>query len=287
MRPEDLLVANARFESTTWTATALGPPLGGLAFGLFGPVTTVLADAVSYLLSAAGIRAMGGREPGPAPVGRPRLRRRDLLDGWRYILGHRTLRLLFFNSVAVKALILATAPLLAVLMLGRLHYPPWQYGVAFTVPCAGGLIGSRLSRRLAARFGRHTAMLTSGTLLAGWPLWLAFVGPGVAGLVLIMVIELGLIICLSVFNPLLATYRLEQVPADRIARTLSAWTVTGSATVAALTALWGVLAALTSLRVALALAGLLLMATPLLLPRHDPAPPRQPDPARDPARHVT
>jgi hypothetical protein len=81
-------------------------------------------------------------------------------------------------------------------------------------------------------------------------------------------VELGLIICLSVFNPLLATYRLEQVPADRIARTLSAWTVTGSATVAVLTALWGVLASLISLRVALALAGLLLMATPLLLPRH-------------------
>ena len=39
---DDLLVANGRFESTTWTATALGPPLGGAAIGMFGPVTTVL-----------------------------------------------------------------------------------------------------------------------------------------------------------------------------------------------------------------------------------------------------
>lgn len=45
--PEDLVVASGRFESTTWTATALGPPLGGAAVGLFGPVTTVAADAVS------------------------------------------------------------------------------------------------------------------------------------------------------------------------------------------------------------------------------------------------
>jgi predicted MFS family arabinose efflux permease len=278
VRPEDLLVANARFESTTWTATALGPPLGGLAFGLFGPVTTVLANAVSFLLSAAGIRAMGGQEPRPAAASgqgntavadRPRLRLRDLLDGWRYILTHPALRLLFFNSMAVKALIMATAPLLAVLMLGHLHFAPWQYGVAFTVPCVGGLIGSRLSRRLAARFGRHKVMLSAGTLAACWPVWLAFVGPGVAGLVLVMAIELGLIICLSVFNPLLATYRLDQIPADRIARTLSAWSVTGSATIAVLTALWGVLASLTSLRVALALAGLLLLGTPLLLPRRE------------------
>ena len=58
---QDLLVANGRFESTTWTATALGPPLGGAAFGLFGPVTTVLANAASFLLSAVGVWAAGIR----------------------------------------------------------------------------------------------------------------------------------------------------------------------------------------------------------------------------------
>ncbi len=44
------------------------------------------------------------------------------------------------------------------------------------------------------------------------------------------------------------------------------WSVTGNVTVAALTALWGLLASLTSLRAALAIAGLPLLATPLLLP---------------------
>ena len=76
VRPEDLLVANGRFESTTWTATVLGPPLGGAAIGVFGPVATVLADAVSYLLSAAGIAAIGGREPRPERTDRPGLRAR-------------------------------------------------------------------------------------------------------------------------------------------------------------------------------------------------------------------
>ena len=61
VRPDDLLVANGRFESTTWTATMVGPPIGGAAIGLFGPVTTVTADAISYLLSAAGIGAIRGR----------------------------------------------------------------------------------------------------------------------------------------------------------------------------------------------------------------------------------
>src|SRR5579872_29206 len=63
---EDLLVANGRFESTTWTATALGPPLGGAAISMFGPVTTVVVDTISYLLSAIGIGAIQGQEPPPA-----------------------------------------------------------------------------------------------------------------------------------------------------------------------------------------------------------------------------
>jgi MFS family permease len=279
MPGEDLLLANGRFESTTWTATALGPPLGGAAFGLFGPVTTVLANAASFLLSAvgvraAGIRSIGGSEPHPIRVGAARLRVRDLPDGWRYILAHPALRPLFFNTIAVNALIMATAPLLAVLMLGRLHFAPWQYGLAFAGPCVGGLIGSRLARRLVAQFGRHKVMVTAGTLRACFSVGLAFIGPGAAGLVLVMAIELGLITSAGVFNPVYATYRLDQTPADRVARTLSAWSVSSNATIAALTAVWGVLASLTSLRVALAIAGLLLLATPLLLPRREYAAPR-------------
>ncbi|MFL6073779.1 MAG: MFS transporter [Mycobacteriales bacterium] len=264
---EDLLVANARFESTTWTATVLGPPLGGAAVGLFGPVTTVAANAVSFLLSAAGIRAMGGREPHPrhADSGRPRAA--DLLEGWRYILTHRALRPLYLNTLLFNGLVMATSPLLAVLMLGRLGFAPWQYGLAFAVPCLGGLAGSRLARRLAARYGERRVMITAGTLRACWSVGLAFVRPGVAGLVIVMAVEFGLIACCGVFNPVYSTYRLDRTATDRVARVLSAWSVSNNATTAALTALWGLLASVTTPRTAIAIAGLLLLATPLLLPR--------------------
>ncbi len=278
VRPEDLLVANGRFESTTWTSIVAGPPLGGAAIGLFGPVTTVLADAVSYLLSAAGIRAIGGPEPRPVRTGAARLRARDLLDGWRYILGSPALRPLLWNAITVNGLIMATEPLISVLMLGRLGFAPWQFGLAFAVPCVGGLIGSRLARRLAARFGQHTILRTAGTLRACWLLGLAFIRPGTAGLVLVLVVQFGLVTCCGVFNPVLATYRLQQTAGDRVARTLSAWSVTSSATIAAMTALWGVLASLTSPRTGIAAAGLLILATPLLLPRRERLAAAQPGP---------
>ncbi|MGW4430839.1 MFS transporter [Streptomyces tendae] len=272
VRPKDLLRANGRFESTTWTAAMLGPPVGGAAIGLFGPVVTVAADAASYLLSALGIRAIGGGEPRPPRTEASRLRAGDLLDGWRYVLASPALRPLFLNTVLVNGLIMATAPLLAVLMLGDLGFAPWQYSLAFAVPCLGGLVGSRLAGPLVARFGEHRVLVTSGVLRVCWPLGLAFVGPGAGGLVLVMVVEFGLITSVGVYNPVYATRRLELTPADRVARTLSAWTVSGKLTTAALTAVWGLLAGLTGTRTAVALAGALLLATPLLLPRRTRTP---------------
>jgi hypothetical protein len=62
----------------------------------------------------------------------------------------------------------------------------------------------------------------------------------------VIAVEFGLITCMGVFNQVFATYRLDQVPTDRVARTLSAWSVTGKATVAALTALWGLRASIIS-----------------------------------------
>ncbi|MDF3301859.1 MFS transporter [Streptomyces tropicalis] len=335
--PEGLLVANGRFESTTWTATMLGPPAGGALAGAFGPVVTVAVDAVSYLLSAAGIRAIGrtaaddaahpGRRtpragerreeegegegekgerradgphherptapaaaaapgtpavaaaPGTPAVAAAPGRAAGLLDGWRFVLADPSLRPLFFNTLLVNGLIMASSPLLAVLMLGPLGFAPWQYGLAFAVPCAGGLAGSRLARPLVARFGQRRVLLTTGALRACWSVALALVRPGTAGLVLVMVAELGLIACSGIYSPVLATHRLERTAPERVARTLAAWSVSSKATTAALTAAWGALAQFTGTRTAIGLAGLLLLATPLLLPWRTRTPRPEPLPA--------
>ena len=266
---EGLLAANGRLESTNWLAIMLGPPLGGLAIGLLGPVTTVIVDAVSYLLSAAGIRAIGGHETPPVRPASSGFRASELLEGWRYLLAHPDLRPWFFNAILVGGLIMATAPLLAVLMLGRLGFAPWQYGLAFAAPGVGGLIGARLASRLVSRFGQYRVLRAAGVLRVVWSIGLAFVGAGTGGLMLVMAIELGLITSMGVFTPVLATWRLERTPADKLTRALSAWSIASRAAIAILTALWGLLAQWIGARGAIAAAGALLLLTPLLLPRKE------------------
>ncbi len=81
-----------------------------------------------------------------------------------------------------------------------------------------------------------------------------------------MAVELAIIINMSLYTPVLATYRLEHTPQHLVARTLTAWSIGQQASIAVLTALAGLLADVTGPRTALAVAGLLILTTPLLLP---------------------
>ncbi|MGD6753142.1 MFS transporter [Streptomyces sp. BH105] len=263
---EGLLPANARFEATQWTATAVGPPLGGALVGGFGPLTTVLLDAASYVLSAVGVRAVRAPEPTPARSAHGgRFSAADIAEGWRHLWRQPRLRALFLNNSLVNALIMVGSPLMAVLLLDDLGLAPWQYGLVFGIPCLGGLAGSRLTGPLVRRYGERRVLLVSGAARACWPIGLAFVGPGIAGMLVVVLVEFGLITCSAVFGPVMAAERLRLTDDDRVARVLSAWTVTQRAVTAVLTLTWGAFAALIGTRGALALAGALLLATPLLL----------------------
>jgi MFS family permease len=267
--PDQLLRANARFESTAWTAIAFGPVLGGAAVTLLGPVVSVCANAAGFLLSGLALLAIRVREADARPAVTEPFRLGALADGWRFINADRPLRAWFRNTIAVNALIMATEPLLAVLLLGELGWPPWQYGLAFGLPCIGGLLGAQLAARLEERHGRTRVLTVVGVLRVLSPVGLAFAAPGTGGLILVIVVELAVITCMSVFNPLLATERLQRVPDEQIGRVLTAWTITTTAAIAGVTALWGVLATITGTRVAIGAAGVLLLLIPLLLPGHD------------------
>jgi MFS family permease len=267
VRGDHLLVANGRFEGTSWVATAAGPPLGGALMGLLGPVVTVMADSLSYLLSALAVLRIRGGDVAASRDRATGLRGADLLGGWRFILRDRALRRLFLNSILVSGLIMATVPLLSVLLLGQYHFPAWQYGLAFGIPALGGLVGARLSARLVTRYGRHRVMTVSGWLRSLFPLGLAFVRPGIPGLLTVIIVEGLLITSMGVFNPIYATERLQRTPVDHTAQVLGTWSAISKLLQAALMVIWGVLATLTSPLAAITMSGVLLLATPLLLPK--------------------
>jgi MFS family permease len=266
--------ANSRFESTTWTALSVGPPIGGALVSLVGAPLTLAIDAVSYLLSAIGVRRI--REPEPEPVRHQS--GRDLTAGWRYIWRARGLRSLFWNSQLFGGPVMMVAPLLPVLMLRDLHMQPWQYGLVAGLPCLGGVFGAWLAPRLTRRLGLHRMLLVFGVLRTPWLLLLPLATPGVGGFVLLIVAETLLLVAAGAFNPSFSTYRMDVTEDGFMARVFTSWSITSRSVQPAFMAAGGVLAGLTSLRMAMFVAGGLCLISAFVLPWQSAKPAPLPEP---------
>ena len=258
--------ANSRFETTFWTATSVGPPLGGLLISWLGATFTLLLDAVSFLLSALGIRALRSQEPPPQIARHDQHWRRDLTTGWRYIFGHRGLRALFWNSALFGGCIMLASPLLAVLMLRDLGLAPWQYGLALGIPGVGGILGSLCTTPLARRFGDRMVLLVFGVLRTLWLGFIAIAPSGTVGIVVIIVAESLLLFSAGVFNPTFVTYRMRATADSHMARVATAWSISSKTVQPIFIVAGGVLAAMTTTRFAIGTAAVLLLCSGLLLP---------------------
>ncbi|MFE0575628.1 MFS transporter [Streptomyces albogriseolus] len=264
--PEHRLRANSLFETTNWISVSAGPPVGGLLIGALGAAATMVVDALSFLASALGIRRI--RQPEPAPPVRAASAHlgRDIAAGWQYLLRHPGLRPLFFNALLFGGSVMMASPLMAVLMLDDLGLAPWQYGLALGLPCLGGVLGSRLTPLLARRFGQRRTLLVSGVARTLWTILLPLTPSGAIGVFVIVAADFGLLFSAGIFNPSFTTYRMAATPDAFMSRVGTSWSVGAKTCQAAFVIAGGLIAATAGVRGALLIAGLLCMASALLLP---------------------
>ncbi|MEY9816257.1 MFS transporter [Streptomyces albogriseolus] len=264
--PEHRLRANSLFETTNWISVSAGPPVGGLLIGALGAAATMVVDALSFLASALGIRRI--RQPEPAPPVRAASAHlgRDIAAGWQYLLRHSGLRPLFFNALLFGGSVMMASPLMAVLMLDDLGLAPWQYGLALGLPCLGGVLGSRLTPLLARRFGQRRTLLVSGVARTLWTILLPLTPSGAIGVFVIVAADFGLLFSAGIFNPSFTTYRMAATPDAFMSRVGTSWSVGAKTCQAAFVIAGGLIAATAGVRGALLIAGLLCMASALLLP---------------------
>jgi MFS family permease len=162
---DDLLRGNGTLETLRNTAVLSGPALGGWLVNALSAPIALLADAVSYLVSAlllGGVRA----EETIAPVAERRRLGEEIGEGVRYVVGHPVLR----RIAGVGALVMLSngiwfvaQPLFLIKMLG---VSPGIYGLLLSGGAVGGLIGAMLASRVAARFGVGRAMYGGAALAA-------------------------------------------------------------------------------------------------------------------------
>lgn len=136
---EDLPNGIAFSSSFFQLATVLGPALGGILYRVGGPALCYLASSAAFAAAALLVRTL-------RPIPPKASQSRSLLEGLRFVLGHRTL--LAASSLDLIAVILSGAVALLPLVADELRIGPDGLGVLRSAPALGAaLVGAVLAAR--------------------------------------------------------------------------------------------------------------------------------------------
>jgi MFS family permease len=172
---ERLTESNSRLQVSYSAAAAAGPGLAGALVQLLSAPVAVLADAVSFLISAALLRSIRRPEPPPDRSDARLPMRRSIADGMRRLLGQPLLRAIIVASVPITFFTSGFLALYVLYASRELGLAPATIGLIFAAGGVGAISGAMLARRAAERFGVGPAIIggwvlaAAGALLVPWP----------------------------------------------------------------------------------------------------------------------
>lgn len=148
--PEDMPTAMSQVQARQHVANLLGGPIGGALFGVTRWLP-FLVDAVGYVAGWVLLgRVRADLSARPRPAGEESRPWRDLVEGIRWVAGHRVFRLLLvvnpMLNLAINALFFV-----ALLRLVEGGTPAWQIGLAEAVVGACGILGALVAPVLIER----------------------------------------------------------------------------------------------------------------------------------------
>ncbi|GAA4632628.1 MFS transporter [Actinoallomurus vinaceus] len=160
-----LLAANVRLESTRSIAQVGGPALGGVLVGALTAPVAIIVDAIGFGTSAFFLARIRSTEAKPEDRPDAKLRS-EIGEGLRFVFGDSLLRAITFTAAISNMFATLGASMLLVLLNDELGLSPFLCSLVFTAEAVGGLLGSLVTARIAARFGQGRAM------------WLSVIGSG-------------------------------------------------------------------------------------------------------------
>jgi MFS family permease len=164
-----------------------GPSLGGLLVQLLSAPLAIAADAVSFLGSALLLHGIRPAEPPPAPGSRG-----SATAGARFIRGSGVVRASLLAVATINFFNFMFFALFILYATRALHLQAGVLGLVLGAGAVGGVLGSAVTRRLAAAIGVGRAYM-AGCLLFTAPLLLVPLarGPVPVVLALLFLAEFG------------------------------------------------------------------------------------------------
>ena len=149
--------ANSRLRGAQTAMSGFAGPPAGSALLALGRAVPLLADAVSFLLSAVLVRSLPAAPARSAPEARESLLG-QARAGAAYVFKDRLLLGLALRPAVGNVAFLAVETVLALFAHDRLGIDTYGFGLLLTAEAAGGLLGAAIASTLGRRLGTGTAL---------------------------------------------------------------------------------------------------------------------------------
>lgn len=204
---------NSKLEISRSGAQLAGPGFAGVLVDLVTAPVAVLADAISFVVSALFLGAIRSREQPVQRVGPTRLRT-EIVDGLRYVLTHPILRPSMAFVAVSNYFGMVLSSILLVYAVRDLDLSPAAIGVVLGLGNVGFLIGAALSNRISIRIGVGSTMVAAAALV-GWPLLLIPLAPRELAIPL-FVVAFGLASFAGVIYNVVGLSLMQAITPDRL-----------------------------------------------------------------------
>jgi MFS family permease len=175
---DDRVIANSALQGSASAAQIGGPGVGGLLAQALGAATALLADSLSFLISALCLAFIRAPQPARPQVSPEQSLRRRVAEGVRYLSRDPLLRpLVLFGGTANLALTGYQA-ILIVFLVRDVGLKAGTIGVLLGLVGCGGLLGAVVANPLARRLGTGRALLLTKVGASPFALLIPLTAPG-------------------------------------------------------------------------------------------------------------
>lgn len=163
---EHLVEANAKIQGNMSVAAVFGPALAGFLVQIITAPFAILADAISYVWSAAWLRSTHIDDEDRVTALRSGESSfwREISAGMRFVFGSPVLRAIACNGACAVFFQAAGTALLVLFLVRDVHLSPGGIGLLSSVGPIGAVAAAFTSRKVASRMGSARALVLTSVL---------------------------------------------------------------------------------------------------------------------------
>jgi MFS family permease len=169
---ENLVEANAKYQTSMTVASLAGPGLAGFVVQVLTAPIAIAFDAASFLVGAVTAAWIKAAEPPPVPATTERHLVREARDGLTFLWRHPLVRSITITIISANMGGRLSGAVFVLLFVSQRGLTPAQLGLSFAAGSLSSLVGAQVTKPLIDR-GRLGLVMVGGAALFAFGIALA------------------------------------------------------------------------------------------------------------------